>query len=201
MSNPYILGLTGSIGMGKSTTARLFAEAGIAVWDADAVVGELYNGNAHILAQIAAMLPAAVVNQSVDRTVLKSAIAKDETVLHRLEMIVRPPIAENRKSFLAAAAQRGAALVVIDHPLLFESKTDACCDGVLVVTVSAQEQRRRLTMRGTMDDTTLKIILAKQMPDAQKQSRADFIIETNTITEARAEVQTIIEELKEVRNA
>ena len=194
----FLLGLTGSIGMGKSTTAQMFADAGIPVWDADATVHQLYTGNTPAVLQIAETFPDAVENQKVNRETLKAHIAKDQSILQKLEAIVQPLIAASRNDFIATATTN---IIVIDHPLLLESQSDAYCDAILVVSVDADTQRERVLSRGTMDATTLDIILSKQMPDAEKRKRADYIIETTTLDGARVKVQTVIEQIREQHNA
>ena len=164
MTKPFVLGLTGSIGMGKSTTAQMFADAGIPVWDADATVHDLYTGDTPAVRQIADMIPEALENQTVNRETLKAFIVKDQTILQKLEMIIQPLIAASRNNFIATAT---SDIVIIDHPLLLESLSDAYCDAILVVSVDAETQRDRVLSRGTMDAATLDIILAKQMPDAK----------------------------------
>ena len=198
MTKPFVLGLTGSIGMGKSTTAQMFADAGIPVWDADATVHKLYTGDTPAVRQIAVLIPDAVENQSVNRETLKSFIAKDKSILEKLEAIVQPLIAASRTNFIASAI---SDIVVIDHPLLLESRTDDYCDAILVVSVDAVTQRDRVLSRGTMDAATLDIILAKQMPDAEKRERADFNVETTTLDAARVQVQTVIKQIREQLNA
>jgi dephospho-CoA kinase len=198
MKKPFVLGLTGSIGMGKSTTALMFADAGIPVWDADATVHELYKGDTPAVRQIADMIPTAVENQKVNRATLKAFIAKDQSILQKLEAIVQPLIAESRANFIANS---DSDIVIIDHPLLLESQSDKYCDAILVVTVDAETQRDRVLSRGTMDQATLNIILAKQMPDAEKRKRADYIVETTTLDAARAQVQTVITQIREQLNA
>ncbi|GGA18714.1 dephospho-CoA kinase [Neptunicoccus cionae] len=198
---PYILGLTGSIGMGKSTTAERFADRGIPVWDADATVHQLYSGDTPAVRQIAEMLPEAVENKTVNRDTLKAAIAKDQSILKKLEQIVQPLIAQSRADFVAEARDNDVDIVIIDHPLLLESSSERYCDGVLVVTIDAAEQRRRVLERGTMDEKTLEIILAKQMPDAEKRKRADFIVETTTPEAAERQVDAVIAKIKDSCNA
>ncbi|MEJ6708523.1 MAG: dephospho-CoA kinase [Amylibacter sp.] len=198
MSKPFILGLTGSIGMGKSTTAQMFADAGIPVWDADATVHQLYSGDTPAVRQVAQMIPSAVKNQIVNRDVLKSAIAQDKTILSKLEAIVQPLIAASREAFIVSAT---ADIVIIDHPLLLESQSNRYCDAILVVSVDAKTQRTRVLDRGTMDESTLDTILAKQMPDAEKRTRADYIVETTTLDAARAQVQTVIKQIREQLHA
>jgi dephospho-CoA kinase len=198
MTKPFVLGLTGSIGMGKSTTAQMFADAGIPVWDADATVHDLYTGDTPAVRQIADMIPEAVENQTVNRETLKAFIVKDQTILQKLEMIIQPLIAASRNNFIATAT---SDIVIIDHPLLLESRSNAYCDTILVVSVDAETQRDRVLSRGTMDAATLDIILAKQMPDAEKRKRADYIVETTTLDAARAQVQTVINQIREQLNA
>ena len=136
-------------------------------------------------------------NNTVNRDTLKAAIAADQSILQKLEQIVQPLIAQSRADFVDQAAQNGDDIVIIDHPLLLESRSERYCDAVLVVSVDAAEQRRRVLERGTMDEKTLDIILAKQMPDAEKRKRADYIVETTTLDAARAQVQTIIDQIKD----
>ena len=195
---PYVLGLTGSIGMGKTTTARMFAAAGISVWDADATVHELYQAGGAATRQIEKLVPGSVTESGVDRAVLKAAIADDKTILQKLEVIVAPLVANSRDAFITASQ---SDIVIIDHPLLFESGTAQICDGVLVVTTSADEQRRRVLDRGTMTAEMFETILAKQMPDSEKRARADFIVETTTLADAESAVHSVIAEIRGHLNA
>ena len=194
MKKIFVLGLTGSIGMGKSTTAKMFEEAGIPVWDADAKVHQLYNGDTPVVQQIADIFPDAVENKTVNRETLKDLISKDKSVLQRLEKIVQPIITVSRNNFIANANND---IVVIDHPLLLESQSDAYCDAILVVSIDAETQRDRVLSRGSMDAETLDVILAKQIPNAEKCKRADYIIETKTLEAARAQVQIVIKKIRE----
>lgn len=194
MKKIFVLGLTGSIGMGKSTTAKMFEEAGIPVWDADAKVHQLYNGDTPVVQQIADIFPDAVENKTVNREALKDLISKDKSVLQRLEKIVQPIITVSRNNFIANANND---IVVIDHPLLLESQSDAYCDAILVVSIDAETQRDRVLSRGSMDAETLDVILAKQIPNAEKCKRADYIIETKTLEAARAQVQIVIKKIRE----
>ena len=194
MKKIFVLGLTGSIGMGKSTTAKMFEEAGIPVWDADAKVHQLYNGDTSVVQQIADIFPDAVENKTVNRETLKDLISKDKSVLQRLEKIVQPIITVSRNNFIANANND---IVVIDHPLLLESQSDAYCDAILVVSIDAETQRDRVLSRGSMDAETLDVILAKQIPNAEKCKRADYIIETKTLEAARAQVQIVIKKIRE----
>ena len=194
MKKKFVLGLTGSIGMGKSTTAKMFEEAGIPVWDADAKVHQLYTGNTLVVQQIAAIFPDAVENKTVNRETLKDLISNDKNVLQRLEKIVQPIIAVSRNNFIANANND---IVVIDHPLLLESQSDAYCDAILVVSIDTGTQRDRVLSRGSMDAEMLDVILAKQIPNAEKCKRADYIIETKTLEAARAQVQNVIKNIRE----
>jgi dephospho-CoA kinase len=194
MKKKFVLGLTGSIGMGKSTTAKMFEEAGIPVWDADAKVHQLYTGDTPVVQQIANIFPDAVENKTVNRETLKDLISKDKSVLQTLEKIVQPMISVSRNNFIASANND---IVVIDHPLLLESRSDSYCDAILVVSVDAETQRNRVLSRGSMDAETLDVIIAKQIPNAEKCKRADYIIETKTLEAARAQVQNVIKKIRE----
>ena len=198
MIKPFVLGLTGSIGMGKSTTAKMFADAGIPVWDADATVHQIYTGNSPVVQQIAEMYPEAVKDKEVDRQILKNLISRDQSILKKLEGIVQPSIAASRKNFILNAV---SDIVIIDHPLLLESKSDAYCDAVLVVTIDADTQKHRVLAREKMDIKTFDIIRSKQMPTAEKCKYADYIIETTTLSSARMQVQTVIRKIREQLNA
>lgn len=186
---PFRLGLTGSIGMGKSTTARFFAEAGIPVWDADAAVHRLYAPNGAAVAPIAALHPAALVHGAIDRAALKEWMATDLSALARLEAVVHPLVAADREVF-AATAQ--ADIVVFDIPLLYEKGTEAQMDAVLVVTAPPALQRARVMARGAMTEAQFETILSRQMPDREKRARADHIIETLSLDSARAAVHALI---------
>ncbi|CUH39407.1 Dephospho-CoA kinase [Jannaschia seosinensis] len=185
-----ILGLTGSIGMGKSTTASMFRDHGIPVWDADAAVHALYAKGGAAVAPLAAAFPEAVRNEAVDHEVLRH-IATDPVALERIEAIVHPLVAADRTGFLP----EDVSLVVLDVPLLFETGADAVCDKIAVVSVPQAVQRARVLARGTMTEAQLNAILRRQMPDADKRARADYIIETTDMDTARAAVARIVEEL------
>lgn len=189
---PYILGLTGGIGSGKSTTAQIFAEAGVPVWDADAAVHRLYAEDVGLIAEVAALAPAAVVAGQVDRARLKQAIRADTTLLKRLEALVHPRVAEDRATFVASQT---VPLVVLDIPLLFETGRETSCDGVLVVTTTPEEQRRRVLERGGQSEAEFDMLLAKQMPLAEKAARADFVIESKSLEHVRKAVHDLIEQL------
>ena len=189
-----ILGLTGSIGMGKSTTAEMFREAGIPVHDADAAVHELYSGAAAPLIETA--FPGTVINGVVDRRKLGEQVIGKPEEMKRLEAIVHPLVAEIRNRFLEQAAAGGAKLAVLDIPLLYETGGEKLCDHVVVVTAPQEVQRARVLARPEMNEEKFQAILAKQVPDAEKRKRADFIIDTSLGFEAaRQQVEAIISKL------
>ena len=187
------LGLTGSIGMGKSTTAAMFRDEGVPVWDADATVHKLYAKGGPAVAPIGQEFPDAIVDGAVDRDQLKQIIAKDATVLPKLEAIVHPLVAADRAEFLDS---NKAELVVFDIPLLFETGANTWLDSVLVVTCPPDIQAKRVLDRGTMSPEQFQMILSRQMPDSEKRARADHIIETLTLDATRAAVRNLIAELK-----
>ncbi len=186
-----VLGLTGSIGMGKSTTANMFRDAGVPVHDADATVHELYAGRAAPL--IEAAFPGTVVDGKVDRARLSAAVLNDPEALRRLESIVHPLVREAELAFLERHRRSDTPLVVLDIPLLFESGGESRVDRIVVVTADAGEQRRRVLARPGMTAAKFEAILARQVPDREKRARADFIIDTGLGMEsARAAVREII---------
>ncbi len=172
-----ILGLTGSIGMGKSTTANLFAEAGVPVYDADAAVHRIYQGEA--APAIEAAFPGTTVDGKVDRAKLSAKVLHDPAAIKRLEQIVHPMLGASRQKFLDDAEGSGAPVVVMDIPLLFETGGEKRVDAVVVVTTSPEAQRERIMARGTMTSEALDAILARQLPDAEKRRRADFVVDTS----------------------
>jgi len=185
-----VLGLTGSIGMGKSTTAELFREAGIPVWDADAEVHALYATGGAGVDAIAALYPEARRNGAIDRAALRDWIAADNSALAQIEAVVHPLVARSRAAFLSA--NTGAPLVVLDVPLLFETGGDRFCDATLVVSVPPEIQRARVLARPGMSEAHLATILAKQMPDSEKRAKATHVIETLSLDRARAEVLSLV---------
>lgn len=191
---PFLLGLTGSIGMGKSTTAAMFAELGIPVWDADAAVHRLYAPGGAAVAPLAQAFPQALRDGGIDRAALKQAIAADPTALKRIESIVHPLVAADRAAFVAAAT---APLVVLDIPLLFEGGHEAMMDAVLVVTAPPEVQRARVLSRPGMTEAQFDLILSRQMPDAEKRARATHVIETRTPDQTRAAVRALVHSLTE----
>jgi dephospho-CoA kinase len=189
-----VLGLTGSIGMGKSTTASMFAEAGARVWDADAAVHRLYGPGGAAVPAIGALVPEAASDIGVDRDKLRAAILADDTLLPRVEAAVHPLVKADRDAFVAAARAEGAPLVVCDIPLLFETGDPAAFDAVVVVTAPAEVQRARVLARPGMTEAALDRILARQMPDAEKRARADHVIDTGAgLDSARAAVLSVID--------
>jgi len=189
----FRLGLTGSIGMGKSTTAQMFRDAGCAVWDADAAVHRLYAKGGSGVAPVRAVFSTAVENGAVSRSALRNIMSEDPTALKRIETIVHPLVAQDRAAFIKAS---DAEILVFDIPLLFETGGDAAMDAVAVVHVNDDVQESRVMARGTMTAEQFHAIRAKQMPSAEKCARADFVIETDTVEHARAQVHHIIEQIR-----
>jgi dephospho-CoA kinase len=188
---PFVVCLTGSLGMGKSRTAQFFAEEGVPVQDADAVVHELYEGEA-VLA-IAQAFPGAVANGKVDRAKLATMVLGDDAALARLEAIVHPLVAAQREKFLAAARANKAKVVLLDVPLLFETRGEQFCDAVVVVSAPADLQRKRAFERPGMTEEKFAALLAKQLPDAEKRKRADFVVDSSqSFDHARAQVRDIL---------
>ncbi len=188
----FVIGLTGSLGMGKSTTARFFAEEGIPVHDADAVVHRLYEGEA--AGAIEAAFPGTTVSGRVDRNKLAARVLDDPAALTRLEAVIHPLVQASEGRLLAEAEARGEKIAVLDIPLLFETGGDRRVDAVVVVSAPAETQRARVLARPGMTSEKLEAILARQMPDAEKCRRADFVVDTSQGLEAaRAQVRAIIE--------
>jgi dephospho-CoA kinase len=187
----FILGLTGSLGMGKSTTARFFAEEGVPVHDADAVVHRLYDGEA--AAAIEAAFPGTTASGKVDRDRLAARVLGDSAALKRLEAIVHPLVQEAERRLLAEAETRGEKVAVLDIPLLFETGGEKRVDAVVVVSAPPDVQRSRVLERPGMTADKLDAILAKQMPDDEKRRRADFVVDTSRgFAAARADVRAIL---------
>lgn len=189
----FRLGLTGSIGMGKSTTAQLFAEEGCAVWDADAAVHRLYAPGGAATGPIGELFPQAIENGAVSRDRLKEIIAADATALKKIEAIVHPLVARDRERFLRETT---ADIAVFDIPLLFETGGDAAMDAVVCVTAPPDVQRRRVLDRGTMDEAQFEAILQKQMPNSEKCARADFVIVADTVEHARQQVHDVVRQIR-----
>lgn len=187
----FRLGLTGSIGMGKSTTAAMFRAAGCAVWDADAAVHRLYAPGGALVGPVAALFPMALREGGIDRAALKAALGGDAARLRQLEAVVHPATAEDRADFYRQAVAAGQDIVVFDIPLLFETGAEAQMDGVAVVSTNTETQAQRVLARPGMTAEALDFIRARQMPDAEKRARADWVIPTDTLDGARAAVAAI----------
>lgn len=191
MARPLILGLTGSIGMGKSTVAAMFADEAVPVFDADATVHRLQGPGGRVVAAIEAAFPGTTSDRGVDRAKLSAAVLGDDDAMRRLEGIVHPAVAEERAAFLAANAD--APFVVFDIPLLFETGGDAHVDRIAVVSAAPEVQRARTLTRPGMTPVKFEAILARQMPDAEKRTRADIVIATDVaIDQTREAVRRVI---------
>ncbi|MDF1728987.1 MAG: dephospho-CoA kinase [Sulfitobacter sp.] len=189
----FLLGLTGSIGMGKSTTATLFVEAGCALWDADAAVHRLYAVGGAAVVPMQAAFPQAIEGGAVSRDALKRIIAADPQALTRIEQIVHPLVGQDRAEVIANA---DTDILVLDIPLLFETGGEARVDAVACVMIDAETQKARVMARGTMTPEQFETIRAKQLPAAEKAARADYVIETDTIEHARAQVQAVVQDIR-----
>src|ERR1700736_4295623 len=187
-----ILGLTGSIGMGKSTTAMLFVEAVVPVYDADAAVHKIYEGEA--APAVEAAFPGTTVGGKVDRNKLSARVVHDPVAIKRLEQIVHPMLGASRQKFFADAERSGAAVAVVDVPLLFETGGEKRVDAVVVVTTTPEIQRQRILARDNMTGEKLDAILARQLPDAEKRRRADFVVDTSHgLDPVRAQIRDILD--------
>ncbi|MGM4902494.1 dephospho-CoA kinase [Tardiphaga sp. 866_E4_N2_1] len=188
-----VLGLTGSIGMGKSTTAKLFMEAGVPVYDADATVHMIYEGEAVPL--IEAAFPGTTVNGKVDRAKLSPLVVHDAAAMKRLEQIVHPLLGAYHRKFLEDAEKSGAPVAVVDVPLLYETGGEKRVDAVVVVSTNPEQQRERILAREGMTAEKLDAILARQLPDAEKRKRADFVVDTsNGLDPVREQIREILAE-------
>jgi dephospho-CoA kinase len=196
----FILGLTGSIGMGKSTTAKFFAEEGVPVHDADQAVHRLYEGEA--AAAIEAAFPGTTVAGKVDRNKLATRVLGNEAARRRLEAIVHPLVRQSEQRFLAEARERGAPIVVLDIPLLYETGGEERVDAVVVVTAPPEVQRQRVLARPAMTPERFEALMAAQVPDLEKRRRADFIVDTSGSFEAnRAQVRNILASIAKMQPA
>lgn len=196
-----ILGLTGSIGMGKSTTAKMFADMDVLVWDADATVHSLYGPGGAAGKALRPLVPNAVLpDGSVDREALKAAISEGPSVLSEIEARVHPLVAADRNEFLSE--QKHVPIVLLDIPLLFETKGTGLVDKIVVASTNSEEQRRRVLARPGMDKATFVRLLARQVPDEEKRAQADYIVRTDDLETARRDVRHILEEIRtEQKNA
>lgn len=192
-----LVGLTGSIGMGKSATAEMFAHAGVPVYDADAAVHELYAKDGDAVGPIGDVFPEAIKENVVDRGLLSKAVLNNPDAFKKLESIIHPLVGKVQLAWLEAQRAEGAAFVVLDIPLLFETGGQARVDKVIVVSAPAEVQRTRVLARTDMSEEKLAAILAKQVPDAEKRAQADFVVDTSQgFDHARDQVAAIIKDLK-----
>jgi dephospho-CoA kinase len=190
----HIIGLTGSIGMGKSTTMQLFAEQGVPVYDADAAVHAVYAGEA--VPVVEAAFPGTTSDGKVDRQKLSARVLGNPEALKKLEQIVHPMLGAHRQQFLADAEKSGAPIAVLDVPLLFETGGEKRVDAVVVVSAPAEMQRARVLARENMTQEKLDAILARQTPDAEKRRRADFVVDTSAgLDPVRAQIRDILAEV------
>lgn len=197
---PVLIGLTGSIGMGKTETAKMFAQLGVPVYNADAAVHRLYEPGGGAVAEIAKTFPDCVKDGRVDRVRLGAKVTKDREAFHTLERIVHPLVAREQQDFLKQAAEAGADLVVLDIPLLFETGGHGRMDVVVVVSAPADVQRARVLGRAGMTQDKLDSILARQMPDAEKRAKAHFVIETDKgLSHALKQVKEVVRVLRKRR--
>lgn len=198
MTRPFLLGLTGSIGMGKSTTAKMFAEHGLFVWDADAAVHRMYDTDGAAVAPIGKIRPEAIIDGKVSRDALKQWIAQDPEALRQIEKVVHPLVGQDREAFIQ---QSKSDIVVLDIPLLFETGGDAKVDATAVVSAPPDVQRARVMARPGMTVEQFQTILAKQMPDEEKRKRANYIIPSDTLESAQKAVLNVISDIRSGLNA
>lgn len=196
---PYVIGLTGSVGMGKTTTAGMFADLGVPVWDADRAVARLYQAGGGAAEAIGKICPDAVQNGAVSKEKLREWIMADRSALDKLEMAVHPLVAADRAEFLNSA---GTDVVVLDIPLLFETGGEAAMDMVVVVSVGADAQKARVMDRPGMTAQQFTLILDRQLPDAEKRARADMVIATEALEDTRQTVQNLLSGIRDkLKNA
>ncbi len=189
----FKLGLTGSIGMGKSTTAKIFAEEGCDIWDADAAVHRLYGKGGAAVAPLREKFPQAIVDGAVSRNLLKDILRTKPEALKIIEAIVHPLVSQDRALFLS---QSEADICVLDIPLLFETGAEVHMDATVCVTVDADTQKQRVMSRGKMSEEMFRTILSKQMPDHEKREKADYVVKTDTLEHARKQVQSILRQIR-----
>jgi len=195
-----VAGLTGSIAMGKSETARMFAAAGVPVFDSDAAVHALYRTGGSAVRAIAELVPGAVVDDAVDRGRLAAAVQAEPALLKRIEDAVHPLVRDRQQAFLADAVAKDEPLAVLDIPLLFETGREAEVDAVIVVSAGPELQRQRALARPGMTPEKLAFIMSRQVPDTEKRARADFVIDTSVgLEETRREVERVVGRLKAMR--
>ena len=193
---PYLVGLTGSIGMGKTETGRMFARLGIPVLDADEVVRALYEVDGGAVDPVSGAFPGVVRDRRIDRVALAQILAADPSAFERLEAIVHPLVRQARDKFIRGATDRGDEIVMLDIPLLFETGLEKTVDATIVVSAPAETQEQRVLARPGMTREKLRMLLTRQMPDAEKRAKADFVIETgNGLAQAFSEVRRVAAEL------
>ena len=197
-SSTIILGLTGSIGMGKTTTAKMFAKYGIPVWEADTSVHKLYSKEGEAVELFKEKFPSSIVNNEVNRAELKKLINDDERNLETIETLIHPLVSNDRKRFVKAAEKKNIPLIVLDIPLLFEKGHEKSVDYIVVVSVTKETQRKRVLKRNTMTPEMVEKILKIQMSDAEKRQKADFVIITDTLEQAEIKVLEIITKLEDI---
>ena len=193
----FLLGLTGSIGMGKSTTAMLFSEYGCDVWDADLAVHRLYEKGGAAVHPISKIFPSSIVNEAVCRKNLKEILSANKNAFSLLEAVVHPLVAKDRAKFIENA---NTNVLVFDIPLLFETNGDKHMDAVACVYIDKETQKKRTLNRGTMTEKQFSQLLSKQMPISEKRARADYVIITDTIEHARNQVKNILEQIQSQLN-
>ncbi len=191
----YILGLTGGIGSGKSTTAAFFREAGIPVWDADEAVERLYASEGAAVRGMSRLVPAATEQGFVDREILRAEIRRRPSILAKIEEVIHPLVSADRTAFFDRAGAEGHCIVVCDVPLLFETAGEAWCDGVLVVTAPLEVRRSRVLAREGMTEAMFEVVLERQISEPKRLAKADFVIHTETLDSARSRVKDLIGEL------
>ena len=192
-----VLGLTGSIAMGKTETARMFAARGVPVFDSDSAVHSLYAQGGDAVPEVAALAPDAIVDGSVDRRRLAALVQAEPSLLRRIESVVHPLVEAMQREFLESTAAKGADMALLDIPLLFEKNREDDVDVIIVVSAGEQLQRQRALSRAGMTEEKLDFILARQLPDAQKRARADYVIDTSeSLAETAREVERVIADVR-----
>ena len=194
----FLLGLTGSIGMGKSTTAGFFKDAGCDVWDADAAVHRLYAKQGAAVAPLSNLFPKALIEGAISRQMLKHELQKNPDLIGQLEAIVHPLVAQDRQTFIDSAQ---SDILVFDIPLLFETGANAHMNAVICVTIDEEEQKKRVLERGTMNEEMFEQVKSRQWSNSQKCEKADFVILTDTLEHVHAQVENILAKLKAVKDA
>lgn len=194
----FLLGLTGSIGMGKSTTAGFFKDAGCDVWDADAAVHRLYAKQGAAVAPLSNLFPKALIEGAISRQVLKQELQKNPDLIGQLEAIVHPLVAQDRQKFIDSAQ---SDILVFDIPLLFETGADVHMNAVICVTIDEKEQKKRVLERGTMNEEMFEQVKSRQWSNSQKCEKADFVILTDTLEHVHAQVENILAKLRAVKDA